>query len=65
MNLHIYLDESYISELETRSRERGYFFLVPKLIIPIQRIPPENVPVHEEGIIMRNFMESVKEAELG
>ena len=65
MNLHIYLDESYISELETRSRERGYFFLVPKLNIPMQKMPPENLPVHEEGIIIRNFMASVKEAELG
>ena len=40
MILHIYLDASYISEPEARSRAGGYFFLGPKFNTPIQEMPP-------------------------
>ena len=39
MILHIYLDASYISEPEARSRSGGYFFLGPKSNTPISKCP--------------------------
>ena len=64
MMLHIYLDASYISEPEARSRADRYFFLGPKFNTPIKSMPPHNGPVHVECRIMRNVMESSTEAEL-
>ena len=59
--IQIYSDASWISEPETSRRAGGYYFLRPKY----SNNPPENGPVHVECIIMRNFMESDDEAELG
>ena len=59
--LHIYSDASYISEPEARSRAGEYFFLGTKYNTRIQDMPPENVPVHVECIIMRNVIASATE----
>ena len=48
MILRIYLDASYISEPEARSRSDGYFLVGSKYNTPIQSMPPQNVPVHVE-----------------
>ena len=63
--LHIYSDASYTSELEAQSKARRCFFLLPKSNTPIQKITPENGPVHVECRIMRNIMASASEVELG
>ena len=67
MILHIYSDSSCISEPYACSRAGIYLFFGPKSInnTPITEIPQENGTVHVECIIMRNFMESDDEAELG
>ena len=62
MVIHIYLDASYISEPEARSRAGGCFFLGKKSNTPIQAMPPGNGPVHLECRIIRNVMASVTEA---
>ena len=48
MNLHIYSDASHISEPEAQSRSGVYSFFGPKSNTPIQKMPPENGPVHVE-----------------
>ena len=67
MILHIYSDESYISEPEAHSRAGGCFFLGPKSRgnTPITEMPPENGPVHVECSIIRNIMALATEAQLG
>ena len=62
MMLHIYLDASYISEPEARSRADRYFFLGPKFNTPIKSMPPQNGPLHVECRIMRNVMTSATKA---
>ena len=65
MILQIYSDASHLSESEEQSRSGGYFFLGPKSKTPIQEMPPDNGPVHVECSIVRNFMASAPEAEMG
>ena len=65
MVLYIYLDASYISELDARIQAGEYPPLGPKSNTPIQSMPPYNLPVHVACTIMINVLESDTYAELG
>jgi hypothetical protein len=71
MYLHVQSDASYLSEASARSRASGTFFLVKrptdpsKPQAPTAIPPPQNGAIHLISTIMRNFMASAMEAELG
>ena len=60
-----YQNRRHEADPEARSRAGGYFVLGTNSKTPIQETPPVNGPVYLKCSIMRNFLESATEAELG
>jgi hypothetical protein len=69
MHLHIHSNASYLSEIRSRSRAGGYFFLSdrPKKLLPKPHntAPPLNGAIYVHSSIMRCVLSSPIEAEAG
>ena len=67
MVLHIYSDESYLSEPRARSCNGGQYYLILLPSDPTKapnHPPPSNVPIHTEFRILRHMVASAAKAKV-
>ena len=68
MTLHMHSDESFLSELVSKSRSGVYQYLSEPSTnpnTPPRKLPPLNGPIHREYTTAKNVLTSAMESELG